>query len=311
MKLIAMMAVRSEDWCLGLTARAVLQWCDELILRDHCSTDDSREIEQHIWAEFPGRVTVLYDDDPVWREMAHRNELLCTARDRGATHLAYVDADELLVGNMLPSIRGWVERLPAGDMLSLPWLCLKAEKHIGALHVPKEGCGVPGDYDTWTFGNMSTGMWASQNASVCFRDEPFLHWKAREGYDFHQRQPMGRTWRDVNPVGKYRRTSGLMHLQFLSERRLIAKHALYEITEVLRWPGRRTADQINEMYHRTVREAAAAQCTPVPAEWLEPYRALLPHLHIDTEPWQEQVVRDLIAEHGIEKFKGLDLFGVI
>jgi hypothetical protein len=34
--------------------------------------------------------------------------------------------------------------------------------------------------------------------------------------------------------------------------------------------------------------------------------------HLENEPlWQEAEVRRLVAEHGAETFKGLDLFGVV
>ena len=32
MKLVGIMPVRNEDWCLDLTARAALMWCDELVI---------------------------------------------------------------------------------------------------------------------------------------------------------------------------------------------------------------------------------------------------------------------------------------
>ena len=101
-----------------------------------------------------------------------------------------------------------------------------------------------------------------------------------------------------------------MHLQFLSERRLKAKHAKYVCDEITRWPGRKTVAEINEMYSRTVRESAAAKVSPVPPEWWLPYQHLAHHLNAGSVPWQEQAVRDMVAEHGIEKFAGAELFGV-
>ncbi len=47
-----------------------------------------------------------------------------------------------------------------------------------------------------------------------------------------------------------------------------------------------------------------------PAEWWAPYQEWAKHLHVDADPWQEREVRKLWAEHGAEKFQGLDLFGV-
>jgi hypothetical protein len=51
---------------------------------------------------------------------------------------------------------------------------------------------------------------------------------------------------------------------------------------------------------------------PVPESWWAPYENLMQYLDLseDTEPWQQTEVKRLIAEHGREKFVGLDLFGV-
>ena len=102
-----------------------------------------------------------------------------------------------------------------------------------------------------------------------------------------------------------------MHLQFLSERRLCAKQALYKMQEVIRWPGRTPVAQIDEMYSRTVREASSAHAMSVSEEWWKPYHRLLGHLHINAEPWQEAECHRLWGEYGPEKFAGLDLFGVV
>jgi hypothetical protein len=43
MKLIGLMPVRGEDWILGLSARAALMWCDELVILLHSCTDRINE----------------------------------------------------------------------------------------------------------------------------------------------------------------------------------------------------------------------------------------------------------------------------
>jgi len=152
--------------------------CDELVLLNHASTDRTPEIIAEIALEHFPRVHVHSELDRVWVEMSHRQKMLDIARQAGATHIAYIDADEMLTGDKLQTIRGWIETTPAGHMLSLPWLQIK------------EGLAP---------GVMSTGMWASQPVDIAFRDEPRAHWAARAGYDFHQRQPLGRTWGELQP----------------------------------------------------------------------------------------------------------------
>ena len=95
------MPCRNEDWVLGLTARAALMWCDELILWLHSCTDGSRDIAVAVAHEHPGRVIIDVANDPTWAEMSHREQMLELARERGATHIAMVDADEILTGNLI------------------------------------------------------------------------------------------------------------------------------------------------------------------------------------------------------------------
>jgi len=276
------MAARNEDWAIGLTLRAALMWCDDVICLSHSSTDGTNDILREVKREEGERLWLMCESSPVWEEMRHRQAMLDHARRAGATHIAYVDADECLCGSLLPSIRGHIERLAPGQMMSLPWLQLK--ENVGYV--------------------MSTGMWAEQCASVAFKDIPQAHWAARNGYDFHQRKPLGVSWQDVEPVGRRRRTSGLMHLQFLSDKRLKAKQYLYCLTERLRWPDREMPD-----YPRTVREYQQAKVAPVPADWWKPYESIARHLHIDREPWLLDECRRILREHpGIEK--GLDDFGL-
>jgi glycosyl transferase family 2 len=289
MKLICLMPCRNEDWIIGLSARAVLMWVDHLVVLDHASTDDSSRILRAVQEEHPGRVTVLVEDSPVWEEMRHRQRMLDEARNLGATHIAMIDADEVLSGQLLLLIRDWYVQIPTGGVFQLPWLALRDNIHT----------------------RITDGVWGPwQRASCGIRNEPHWHWTARDGYDFHHRHPMGATPRWCSPPQAIQQGTGLMHLQFVSTRRLLAKQALYKMTEVIRWPGRDNTSEINKRYdyagidsHR----AAVAQMSP--AAWW-PYAQLMAHLCVHAEPWQERECKRLWAEHGARKFQGLDLYGV-
>ena len=274
MKLVAIMPCRNEDWIIGFTLRAVLKWVDAVVVLDHASVDKTPQILAQIESEFSSdRVILTTWEDPVWKEMAQRQSLLYCARHIGATHVAYVDADECLSGDLLPHIRDWAAGLPHGTMLSLPWLQLRGG--IERVH--------------------TEGVWGSQCASTIFRDHSELHWAARNGYDFHQREPLGQAWRQCYPVSRNRRTGGLMHFQFTSDRRLFAKQYLYQLTERLRWPDRKTPAEIAAMYGQTVDwHMAPTTDAAVPEAWFEPYRDLLVHLHMDAEPWQLEECRKVI-----------------
>ena len=99
-----------------------------------------------------------------------------------------------------------------------------------------------------------------------------------------------------------------MHLQFADWRRLVAKHALYKVTERLRWPDKPIAE-IDRMYSQALDEREIA-FAPAPAEWWAPYQPWLKYLNCDREPWQEAEVRRLLNLHGPQKFAGLNLHGV-
>ena len=315
MKIIGLMAARNESWILGLSARAALMWLDELVILDHASTDKTAQIGFDVRAEHPGRVVQLYEENQVWEEMRHRQRMLDEARLRGATHICYIDADEILTGNLLDPVHGQTAKriyglfsiCPPNSILQIPWLALRGS--IGQVHV--------------------SGPWAdNQVASFGFVDSPELGWKARgeEKYDFHHRAPMGRPlvpWTplgNMNPLVRQLRNAGLMHVQFVQGRRLRAKQALYKVTEVLRWPGREPVEMVDQRYNLAV---YGQYKTPGPgwqgpmglAEapmdlWWGPYAHLMCHLDTKQVPWQEAEVLKALEEHGPKRFAGLDLFGI-
>jgi hypothetical protein len=296
MKIIGLLPARNEDWILGLSARALLRWVDELVILDHCSTDKSRVMEWAIALEHPaGKVTVICDNDPIWYEMAHRQQMLATAREHGATHIVMIDADEVLSANLVPHIRDIIAEIPDPCVLQLPWITCRDSIHQ----------------------QHASGLWAEQYASAAFKDDPRCHWGQRAGYDFHHRAPMGRPEHPFKPVTHV--GGGILHLQYSNPRRLLAKQALYKMTEVIRWPGRDSLAEINKRYDysvyggpvRPTNGLPTFDLSPVPGEWWDGYGDLMQHLHLDAEPWQEAECRRLVEEYGREKFAGLDLFEVI
>jgi hypothetical protein len=286
MKITALMPVRNEDYVCGLTARAALLWCDSLIFLNHASTDRTGDIIAEVKDEFRGRVASLIDDDPCWNEMIHRQRLLEAARLLGATHIAIIDADELLAGNLLPTIRGLVEHTSPGSILQLP------------------GYNLRGGLEHY----HSNGIWGNRTFSLAFKDDARLNW---QGDQFHHREPFGMHLNPFRPIPQGQ--GGILHLWGVDERRLLAKSALYKVTERLRWPAK-PIEEIDGSYnlaiHRWASNASRWDYAGVPEEWWEPYRDLMPHLDIGAEPWQIAEVSRLIAEHGRERFRGLDLFEI-
>ena len=296
MKLVGLMVTRNSDWIIGFSLRAALLWCDSVVVLMHrCNLDTESVIYAAILdtdedkGEFPigsvgrlinRRVFILEDFSEEWEEMRMRQAMLVKARGLGATHIALIDDDEVLTADLLPPIRRMVERTSDGQVLMLPWLQLRQN-------------GLKDDMAET--GVMSSGMWAKAWASLAFKDNPVYHWATRGGYDLHHRHPMGATLQWNIPFEG--RDSGLMHYQFASRRRLIAKQYLYQLTEMKRWPGRRSAADVREQYSLTVRESDAAQLSPIPASWIAGYEDLLQYLHINAEPWQEAECKRLLSEN--------------
>lgn len=295
MKLICTMPVRNEDWCLGLTLRAVLMWVDEVVVLDHCSTDRTCEIIGDVMGEHEaGRVEFRHATNPVWTEMENHQLCLQMARERGATHIARIDADEILTGNCLPLIRDWIELAPAYPIVQLPWLQLN--RSIWSVH--------------------NSGIWGSSEVSMAFKDSLELHWtvQGEEKYDHHHRHPMGRQFQPYRPTTLLEtpraiRSYGLLHLQMANDRRFLLKQYWYQLVERVRWPKKSVAD-IRTMYARSVYAHTTNPAgAPVPEEWWEPYSHLMKYLDLDVEPWYAADIRRMLKENpGIEK--GLDSFGL-
>lgn len=295
MKIIGLMPVRNEDWCLGFTLRVALRWCDEVMVFLHACTDSSRDIALEIArAEHP-RVSIHAHDGEQWDEMKHRQKLLELARERGATHVALIDADEFLTANLLGGVRDCVASLGTGQLLDLPGYNLR-DRNYAAF--------VVSDSPVWQY--HANGVWGSRWFSTAFPDSPGACWG---GDQFHHREPMGVAWRRVRPVAQG--DAGTLHLWGASERRLRAKHALYKITETLRWPDKSTG-QINRYYGYATEPMRQEPWTfrEVPARWLETYQEYMRYLHIDAEPWQAAEVKRLVEQYGYQRFMGLDLLGV-
>ncbi|HLX07511.1 MAG TPA: glycosyltransferase [Thermoanaerobaculia bacterium] len=288
MKLVGMMPVRNEDWVLGLSLRAALLFMDEVVVLDHGSSDRTPELLAQIAGEHPGRVHLLAETDPVWRETAIRNRLLAAARERGATHLCAVDADEVLTGNLLPGIRRRFAALAPGETLWLPWLSLW------------RGLDRYRDDES----EVATDCWMV----LGFRDLPSLHYgNTHDGYDMHSRKVKGHGGACRHGEGKA--DGGVFHLTFANWRRLRIKTAWYKMQEKLRFPSLRSADLLNEWYGCSLDEAGLRTRAVAP-EWWEPYRAWRGEVALDGETWHESECRQLWQQHGPAAFAGLELWGV-
>jgi hypothetical protein len=286
-KIVAIMPTRNSAWCLGLSARALLMWVDELHILMHACTDGTPGIVADLESEYPHRVFSLRIESGVWQEMAHRQLLLQSARANGATHIVIIDDDEVVTGNLLPVIRTWVLGCHPCAILQLPWLQLR--NSIDQV--------------------ITTGMWGFQPVSTAFVDHGTLGWRAQAGYDHHHRHPMGQAFLPSSPLAPGNRTGGLMHLQMVSDQRLRWKHLHYKLIERYRWPDRMSIEALNAMYDRTVNECDAATTAETPANWWHAYDHLLEYLDVGAVPWQASAAQLLMATYP-RLLDGLTTYGL-
>ncbi len=95
--------VRNESLIIADTIEHYLKYCDDIILYDDCSIDDTVAIAKRVGGH---KLTVIYGDwwrtNRVMENTRHRAILLEAARDQGAEWCLCFDADERLVGTLPP-----------------------------------------------------------------------------------------------------------------------------------------------------------------------------------------------------------------
>lgn len=282
MRIVATMPCRNDGWCLGLSLRVALLWCDAVVLLLHQCTDDSLAIAQEVATEELGRVRIIFTDGE-WDEMVHRQIMLSEARAMGATHIAIVDADEVATANLLsePRFASALLCMELGQMLQLPGYNLRDS--LTTYH--------------------SSGLWAHRWFSCVFRDTDAARWS---GDTFHHREPHGVNWQPWQPIRQG--AGGILHLWGHDPKRIAAKHALYKITERLRWPNK-PVGEIDKMYSLWWDEDTAERAA-TPASWWKGYEHLMHYLDLYREPWQIAEAQRIVAANP-SITRGLDLFEVI
>lgn len=302
MKIVGVMLAKNESWVIGASLRSALEWADEVVVVDHASTDATAKIVGEVSGDYPMRVQYtrweptkkiiverdgigheidVVDPDAPWDEMAVRQHSLNIARKHGATHIAIIDADEILTANLHLYIREWFERLQDKQLLELPMLAMRTLHHYQA----------------------DDSVWSGAILTLGFKDHPSLTWKpGGDGYQHHHRAPYGISGKPFQPVVS-KEYGGVMHLQFANTRRLKAKHILYRMVDHLRWPLRETPAELNKKYDQALTEPKKVK--QIPQDWWD--ISLLRLINLEDEPWQEAEISKLIVENGLGKFTGLDL----
>lgn len=290
MKLIGLMVCRNGSWVLGCSLRVALRWCDEVVILDHGSSDDTPDIISDVCREHPGRVhTIRVRATDGWLEQTHRQMVFQRARDLGGTHFAIIDDDEVPTGHLLANhgdaLRALLENhAPVGWMAALReipmWGSLDTWRTDGAFH-PRHG----------------------RQIILGFADAPNLHWAPREdGYHLHARYPMFSA--GIHNPCPDELGLGVMHLQFVERRRLEAKNWWYRMVERIQHPTKRPVEETNRIYGWVFEGTPEIQDAP-PHWWGDvPERR---HIRLGQKPWHEDEIERLFALHGTDPFHGLYL----
>jgi hypothetical protein len=294
MKIVGIMLARNEDWIIGCSARAALRWVDQLLVcMDRCTDGTAKAMNQLIIEEARPRsenkrvsymVPVCKDDgqgQTNWDEMDIRDSTLTWAREESATHIAIIDADEILTANNVPYVRDWFRALKPGQCLDLPMIPVwrSLEKY-----------------------RTDECVWKRAKLTLGFMDSPDLTHKPRQGYHHHNRPPAG-CRPDRNTVDC---EGGVMHLQWASWDRVVAKHRWYVMMEATRYKGRRTPAQLNKTYGQALDERGC-ELSDVPKGWWDGHPRQL--VNLQHHPWYVGECERMWKEHGAEAFKGLNLWG--
>ncbi|MEM9373077.1 MAG: glycosyltransferase family 2 protein, partial [Planctomycetota bacterium] len=233
MKLIGLMHVRNEEWVLGASLPAALRVVDRVALLDHDSTDDTPAIIDRVSAQHPGRIVRVPWQGRHYNEATMRQRTLEEGRRMGGTHFFWLDADEILCHHLIDPVRDAVAALMPAATLELPWLAM---------------------WESLDRFRNDSSIWTNNFKAFAFADHPEINYRSyRDGYDMHQ-AARGTSSSPSRPFDDQCK-GGVMHLQFVDRRRLIAKHAWYKMSETVRFPGRNTAAEIDARYNQAIDQA--------------------------------------------------------
>lgn len=279
MKIVGMMAARSESWILNLSIRAALEWCDELVFLNHQPDDATGDLLMALPNDLKKRINMVVDNDANWAEMRHRQIMIQVARDLGGTHLAICDADEIASIPLRAQLRSLAIELQPGEILAVPMVNLR------------------GDFSRY-HGN---GIWGDRIVSVVWCDDKHCHYPSTD--TLHHREPVGtrmKVMKCVPPV---------LHAWGVTERRLVARHWAYRVHERLKFSTKAVAD-IEAMYSMATvgpswSQAATWRFESTPSEWITP--AEIAMVDLTAVPWHEAWVTEIVKTHGQDYFAGLKI----
>ena len=252
--------VKDESWVLDEFLTAASLFADHIVVLDHNSTDNSREIA----ASFPKVDLIEYSKDD-FDENARRRLLLDRARQFGEGNVIFaLDADEFLTLELLTdSIQEIIHSAPEGTRFRVPLANLR-----------------PGFEQFWTermdpIGLVDDGSTFDHDAKIHF-----------------PRLPVRKQSKIVDLPKLF-----LMHLQYVDWNRMLSKRRWYMVWELINYPKKSPLRIIRRYSHMNV--IHSSQDSPIPVNWLTDYKARgidLRELSISSSRYRwDSVVREWVT----------------
>jgi glycosyltransferase involved in cell wall biosynthesis len=282
-RILALMIVRNEDWIIERTLKTLSAFCDHIIVADHYSTDNTKEILK----KYSPQVIAIEPQDRKFSTRIRWN-LLDVARDFQGNNFIFVpDSDEIFTANILePEILVELTKMKPGTGIELQYI-----------HLWRSPVRWRNDESVWG---------------------PEHFWKARGFRDDRQmRYPPNTHPLDHNSsipacrlTVRYEKVK-ILHYQFMLFERMRAKQRWYRATEAYEM-GASQAERINQYYVIT-RDERQALLEPIRPEWTAGWQARGVDLENFSEKplyWYDIEVLRCFKEKGPDYFAAIDLWDV-
>jgi len=277
-KIVALVPARNESFLIEQCLRGLALYADAIIVLDDASEDNTVEIVKSIAKECKVEKIIKrkkwHRDEPF-----NRSRLFQAARDSGATHIIFVDADEMFTADCLKNdfLRKKILALKPGDTLVMPWIPIWRD-----VYKFRQDRGVPvKPFACCDDGTCSYGGYGKQ----------FIH--------------TGRFPKNLSGKQTLVKTHGVLHFQAVNIRNMGIRKAWYICIEQLRYPDLSLESRNNRYDHMT--NEKGLRLTDCPKRWYEGYAFFDGSIYEKIDTYRRAQIYKWFDEHGFELFSDLDL----
>ena len=271
---IGLMPVKDEVDILPITLPILSRFCDHIIIADQMSSDGSREV----YKQFP-KVQVI-DNKRIGHSNQVRWELLAAAREfDGNNLLIALDADEYIPPKLFEQFVN-THNFAIGQSYRFPWI--QMWKSVREYNVG--------------------GIWKNNYQRIAWVDDRSTKYDEQVVINDHvARVPSGflKNCIRVDEVP-------IIHLQWVSWRKVQLKQAWYRCAELIKTPER--VNEINYAYSHSL-ENKKTKLRLAERAWTEEIEGLNV---VETFPptWHQKAIYEFFDIHGIEFFEPLQIWHI-